>query len=115
MNHNYSNSTRTPLITVDNDAKSCFNCILCNVAMLLSQYFGIAQNMCSLHAATLENNLFKINTTLGKSVRTYQNSKRVQYMALARAVEQAPPYGCSSALSSWIYYKNMPMECKWWT
>jgi hypothetical protein len=55
MKYNYSKLTRTPLITVDNDAKSCFNRILCNVAMLVSQYYGITQNMCSLQAATLEN------------------------------------------------------------
>jgi hypothetical protein len=48
MKYNYAKLTRTPLITVDNDAKSCFDRILCNVAMLVSQYYGITSNMCRL-------------------------------------------------------------------
>jgi hypothetical protein len=60
---------------VDNDAKSCFDRILCNAAMLVSQYYGITKNMCSLQAATLESTVYKIRTALGESERTYKNSK----------------------------------------
>jgi hypothetical protein len=74
MKYNYSKLTRTPLITVDNDAKSCFDRILCNVAMLVSQYYGITRNMCSLQASTLENTVYKIRTALGESTRNYQHS-----------------------------------------
>jgi hypothetical protein len=39
LKYNYSTLSRTPLATIDNDARSCFDQILCNVAMLLSKYF----------------------------------------------------------------------------
>jgi hypothetical protein len=33
MRYMYARMTCTSLGTIDNDAKSCFNCILCNIAM----------------------------------------------------------------------------------
>jgi hypothetical protein len=76
MKYNYSKLTRTPLVTVDNDAKSCFDRILCNVAMLVSQFYGISRKMCRVQATTLESTVFKKRTALGDSIRTYQNSKQ---------------------------------------
>lgn len=67
MRYNYSKLTRTDLLTIDNDAKSCFDRILCNVAMLISQYFGISSQLCDLQATTLQQTVFKIRTALGDS------------------------------------------------
>jgi hypothetical protein len=39
MKYTYAKLTRTPLATIDNDAKSCFDRILCNIAMMISQHF----------------------------------------------------------------------------
>jgi hypothetical protein len=74
MNYTYAKFTRTPLATIDNDAKSCFDRILCNVAMLVSQYFGAPTKDCTLQSTTLQNKEFKIRTALGDSLRTYKDS-----------------------------------------
>jgi hypothetical protein len=42
MKYNYATLTRTPIATIDNDAKSCDDRILCNVAMMISKYFGVS-------------------------------------------------------------------------
>jgi hypothetical protein len=77
MNYNYSKLTCTPLITVDNNAKSCFDCILCNVAMLVSQFYGISQNMCRLQATTLKKHSIQ-NTHIpwGINQNRYQHSEK---------------------------------------
>jgi Reverse transcriptase (RNA-dependent DNA polymerase) len=75
MKYNYSRLTRTPLITIDNDAKSCFDRILCNVAMLVSKYFGISENYCKLQSKNLKESKFRIRTALGDSKQTYQHKR----------------------------------------
>jgi hypothetical protein len=75
MKYTYAKLTRTPIATIDNDTKSCIDRILCNVAMLISQHFGVPQKICELHATTLKQTTFKIRTALGDSTRTYQHTK----------------------------------------
>ena len=74
MKYCYSRLTRTNLGTIDNDAKSCFDRILCNLAMLVSRYFGITNNYCKTQATTLQNSIFKLRTALGDSKKSYQHS-----------------------------------------
>jgi hypothetical protein len=76
MKYNYAILTRTPLATIDNDAKSCFDRILCNVAMMVSKYFGVDDNYCKLQSTTLKKSIFKIRTALGDSVETYKHSDK---------------------------------------
>jgi hypothetical protein len=52
MKYLYSCLTRTELATMDNDAKSCYDRIICNLAMIISQYFGMSQNASSTQAQT---------------------------------------------------------------
>jgi hypothetical protein len=73
MKYNYAKLTRTDLVTIDNDAKSCFDRILCNVAMLVSQHFGISEKLCKLQSKNLKETVFRIRTALGDSKNTYQN------------------------------------------
>jgi hypothetical protein len=53
MKYLYSRLTRTPLGTIDNDATSCYDRILCNVAMAISEYYGVPINFRKLQANTL--------------------------------------------------------------
>lgn len=59
---------------MDNDAKSCYDRIICNIAMLVSRYCGMPKNACKTQAATLENTIFKLRTALGDSNKTYSHS-----------------------------------------
>jgi Reverse transcriptase (RNA-dependent DNA polymerase) len=74
MKYTYAKLTRTPLATVDNDLKSCFDRILCNVAMMVSRYYGVPTNFCKLQSTTLKSTSFNIRTALGDSKRTYQHT-----------------------------------------
>jgi hypothetical protein len=74
MKYLYSRLTRTPLATIDNDAKSCFDRIMCNLGMAVSGYFGIPLSFRQMQATTLKNTTFRIRTAMGDSVRTYRHT-----------------------------------------
>ena len=59
---------------MDNDAKSCYDRILCNLAMLISQYYGMPANACAMQAATLKYTKFHLRTALGISKKHYQHT-----------------------------------------
>ena len=44
----YARLTRTALLTMDNNAKACYDRIICNLAMLISQYFGMPAKACNM-------------------------------------------------------------------
>jgi hypothetical protein len=74
MKYLYSCLTRTGLATMDNDAKSCYDCITCNLAMIVSQYFGMSANASSTQAQTLREMKFRLQTAIGESKRFYQHT-----------------------------------------
>jgi hypothetical protein len=47
MKYLYAHLTRTMLGTIDNDAKSCFDRIICNLAMAISSYYGVPKILCT--------------------------------------------------------------------
>jgi hypothetical protein len=53
MKYLYSRLIITGLVTMDNDAKSCYDQIVCNFAMIVSKYFGISSKAESTQAQTL--------------------------------------------------------------
>lgn len=75
LNYQYSRFTRTPLATVDNDAKACYDRIICNLAMMVSQYHGMSNRACKFHSKTLERMKFTIRTAGGDSKQSYHHTK----------------------------------------
>lgn len=76
MNYLYARLTRTALATVDNDAKACYDRILCNLAMMVSQYFGMSSTACKFHSKTLKAMQYRIRTTTsGDSQQSYQHTE----------------------------------------
>ena len=99
----YSRLTRTPLLTMDNDAKACYDRIICNLAMLISQYFGMPQNACSMQAKTLENMEFHLKTALGVSEEFYKHSPTTP-------VHGSGQGSCASP-TLWLIISTILMRC----
>jgi hypothetical protein len=59
---------------MDYDAKSCFDRIICNLAMMVSQHFRVSREATSMQAETLENMIFRIRTATGDSQKSYRHS-----------------------------------------
>ena len=65
---------RTILLTMDNDAKACYDRIICNFAKLVSQYCGMPMSACKMQSKTLEQMVFQIRTAIGISTNNYQHT-----------------------------------------
>jgi hypothetical protein len=75
MKYLYARLTRTNLATIDNDAKSCYDRILCNIAMIVSKYYGAPETFCKTQGNNLKNSKFKLRTALGESQETYEHTE----------------------------------------
>jgi hypothetical protein len=60
---------------MDNDAKSCYDRIICSLAMMISQYYRVSKNAASMQAETLQKMIFRIRTALGDSKRHYSHTQ----------------------------------------
>jgi hypothetical protein len=75
MVYDYSALTRSPIATMDNDAKSCFDRIVCTLAMLISLFYGMSLKLIQIHSTVLLHMKYKIKTALGPSERSYSHSE----------------------------------------
>ena len=74
MKYLYARLTRTTLASMDNDAKSCYDRIICNLAMMISKYYGMSSRACNMQSLTLQKMQFRLRTALGESVRQYAHT-----------------------------------------
>jgi hypothetical protein len=91
------------LATMDNDAKSCYDRIICNLAMIISQYYGMSQNMAALQATTLKKMKFRLRTALGDSARTYQHSPETPIHGTGQ--------GSCASPAIWLLISSILMDC----
>jgi hypothetical protein len=102
MKYLYARLTKTALGTLDNDAKSCFDRIICNLAMMISQYYGIPTNYCELQANTLQQSIFRLRTALGDSVQTYKHTTKTPIHGTG--------HGSCSSPALWLLISSLLMD-----
>jgi hypothetical protein len=71
LTYDNSKTYRSDLMTMDNDAKSCYDRILISLAMLASRRLGMPASVARTHANTLRNMLHRIRTSNGVSDEAY--------------------------------------------
>jgi hypothetical protein len=103
MKYLYSRLTKTNLATMDNDAKSCYDRIICNLAMIISQYYGVTQNVASLHATTLRKMKFRLSTALGESKDIYQHSATTPIHGTGQ--------GSCASPAIWLLISSILIDC----
>jgi hypothetical protein len=103
MKYLYSRQTRTGMATIDNDAKSCYDRIICNLAMIISQYFGVSKMAASTHGKTLLKMQYRSRTALGDSKTYYQHS-------LNTPIHGTGQGSCASP-SIWLLISSILMDC----
>jgi hypothetical protein len=74
MSYELSRMTRTPLGTLDNDAKACYDRIVMNLALMLCQKHGVPQSACLMVALALVTASYSIKTGFGVSEGTYSST-----------------------------------------
>lgn len=103
MKYLYSTLTKTGIATMDNDAKSCYDRIICNLAMIISQYFGVSKNMTSTQAFTLRKMRYRLRTAIGDSTSSYQHSSTTPIHGTGQ--------GSCSSPALWLLISSILMDC----
>ena len=63
------------LCTFQNDAIRYFDRMILSHSMLNSRKFGVPDQVCTLHARTLNNTKYYIKTALGTSTKSYKSTE----------------------------------------
>lgn len=103
MKYLYATLTRTGLATMDNDAKSCYDRIICNLAMIVSQFYGITKEAASTQAITLQHMCFRIRTALGDSQAFYKHSHETPIHGTGQ--------GSCASPAIWLLVSSLLMDC----
>ena len=100
MNTECHRMTCCTLCTFQNDAIGCFDRMIPSHSMLNSRKFGVPDQVCTLHARTLENTKYFIKPALGTSTKSYQSTKDSKIYGQGQ--------GAGSSGSSWTFI-SVPM------
>jgi rhamnose utilization protein RhaD (predicted bifunctional aldolase and dehydrogenase) len=103
MKYFFSNITNTGLATMDNDAKSCYDRIICNLAMIISQHFGVKSKTARTQATTLKKMQFHRRKALSDLEKYYSHSEET----LVHGTGQ----GSCASPSLWLLISSILMDC----
>ena len=82
--------TRTPLISIDFDATSCYDRIIPNIASLVSRGYGQNQLICNLHSQHLLQAQYLLKTQLGLSNSSFSHSRRFPIYGTGQGSSASP-------------------------
>jgi hypothetical protein len=102
MVYEYSKVTRTPMASMDNDAKSCFDRIICCLAMLISMFYGLSKTIVEIHAKTLLNMKYFTKTALGPSSSSYSHTDTTPIFGTGQ--------GSCASPSLWLHISSFLMD-----
>lgn len=87
----------------DNDAQSCFDRIVMNVASACSQQLGMPKSACNLFLNTLNNMKYFVKTANGVSTKYYTSSKQ--------KTMHGPGQGGRGSPAVWVIISSLMMKC----
>jgi hypothetical protein len=76
-----SRITRKTLIQTNYDATSCYDRIIPNLAMMVSQKYGVHSQVTATNARTLEKEEYRIRTESGLAPKGYQHNQHFHQKA----------------------------------
>ena len=82
--------SRRPLINMDNDAASCHDRIVLNLASLVNGSHGVHRNVVAVHARTLQQAKFRLQTATGASDEFHQHCAAFPICGTGQGAPNAP-------------------------
>jgi hypothetical protein len=102
-----SRATRKPVILTNYDATACYDRIIPNLGMLVSQKYGVHESVTSCNAATLEQAEYRIKTELGLASTGYKHNRQHPIFGTGQGSATHQQFGvfcqapCSIATTTW--------------
>lgn len=94
--------TRRSLLTFDNDAASCYDRIVINLASLVNRKYGMPYHLTRLHGTVLQQARYRIRTAIGVSDLEYRNQPSRQLYGTGQGAGNSP--------GIWLLISNMLFE-----
>ncbi|KAI2501756.1 hypothetical protein MHU86_12676 [Fragilaria crotonensis] len=89
-----SRATRKPLILTNYDATACYDRIIPNLGMTVSQKYGVPASVTASNATTLENAEFHVRTELGISPSEYHHDPAFPVYGTGQGSANSPAIWC---------------------
>lgn len=99
----YSSLTRTSMATMANNAKSCYDRIVANFALLVSHKFGVPKEYCETVGNTLRNMQFSIRTAMEDSSQTYRHGIDTPIHGVGQGGAASPAF--------WLIVSSIMFDC----
>jgi hypothetical protein len=87
-------ASRKSLINFDNDAASCYDCIIPALASLIGRKFGVHQNVIFVHVTTLQETKYKLKTSMRISDEFYKNCQAFPIYGTGQGSGNFPAIWC---------------------
>ena len=94
LRFDYADFTHFPIANFDNDAKSCYDRILVNIASLCSRKQGIDRDVIFVHAKTLKEAKFTLKTRHGISKSSYSHCTSFPIHGTGQGLTNSPTIWC---------------------
>ena len=101
----YLNSalTRSPMATMDNDAKSCYDRVIASLALLISHHYGVPESICKTVGDTLQRMKFRIRTAMGISEDFYSHTEHTPIHGVGQGGTASPAF--------WLLISSILFDC----
>jgi hypothetical protein len=96
-------ASRKPLINFDNDATSCYDCIIAAIASLVSRSYGQHRDVCFVHAETLQDAKFRLKTEMGVTDEFYKHSTAYPIYGTGQWSGNSPVI--------WVFISSVLFQC----
>jgi hypothetical protein len=103
LSYTISRLARHPMGSFDNDAKSCYDRVVMNLALLLARRLGVPASTCEMFALTLSLTEYYIKTLYGVSKGSYSWSEYAQVHGAGQ--------GCKAAPALWLIVSCLLFVC----
>ncbi|KAI2507028.1 hypothetical protein MHU86_7413 [Fragilaria crotonensis] len=109
-----SRATRKPVVLTNYDATACYDRIIPNLGMTVSQKFGVPATVTESNAATLEKAEFHVRTELGISPTGYHHEQDFPIYGTGQGSANSPAIWCFLSSTLFDCYDTQAHPAMYW-
>jgi hypothetical protein len=109
-----SRATRKPVVLTNYDATACYDRIIPNLGMTVSQKYGVPAEVTASNAATLEKATFHVRTELGISPSGYHHNQEFPVYGTGQGSANSPAIWCFLSSTLFDCYDTRAHQATYW-
>ncbi|KAI2506079.1 hypothetical protein MHU86_8310 [Fragilaria crotonensis] len=109
-----SRATRKPVVLTNYDATACYDRIIPNLGMTVSQKYGVPAEVTESNASTLEKAEFHVRTELGISPTSYHHEPEFPVYGTGQGSANSPAIWCFLSSTLFDCYDTRAHQATYW-